>query len=100
MAAKVVSLSSDVSGAKSRIEFTLAVDLGESSTTDGDDVMTALRALKTTHAVVQWSDPFGVDQYTAEETFDVRVLDVSLPEYAPSGYTSAIVRLQTVGVVG
>jgi hypothetical protein len=98
--AKVVSLSSDVSGAKSRIEFTVAVDLGESSTTNGDTVLTALKTLKTTHAVVQWTDPFQVDQYTAEETYDVRVMDVSTPEYAPSGFTSAIVRFQTVGVVG
>ncbi len=99
-AAKVVSISSDVSGAKSRIEFTIAVDLGESSTTDGDNVLTALKVLKTTHAVVQWSDPFQVNQYTAEETFDVRVLAVSTPEYLPSGKTSAVVRFQTVGVVG
>ena len=100
VAAKVISLHSDASGAKSRINFTIAVDLGESSVNDGSDVMSALHALKTSHAVVQWSDPYEVDEYTAPQTFDVRVKEVSTPELSTDGFTSAVVRFQTVGVVG
>ncbi len=100
VAAKVVSISSDVSGAKSRIDFRVAVDLGESSVVEGGTVLAALKALKTSHAVVRWTDPFQGNDYKAEETFDVRVMEVSTPEYAPSGETFAVVRFQTVGVVG
>ncbi len=104
VAAKVVSLVSDVSGAKSRIEFLVAVDLGQSSVNDGTSVATALQALKTSHAVVQWSDPFDVEEHVADETFDVRVLDVRLQEI-PSHDTGAekpfaLVKMQTIGVVG
>ncbi len=100
VAAKVVSLASDVSGAKSRIEFSTIVDLGQSSVNDGTDVITALHALKTTHAVVQWSDPFSVRDHVAPETFDVRVKEIATPELSDDGYTSAFVRFQTVGLVG
>jgi hypothetical protein len=100
VAAKVVSLASDVSGAKSRIQFTVAVDLGQSSVNDGSSVAAALGALKTSHAVVKWSDPFDVEEHVADETFDVRVLDVLLQEISGPEHTFAIVRMQTVGVVG
>jgi len=100
VAAKVVSLASDVSGAKSRIEFNVAVDLGQSSVNDGSSVLTALAALKTSHAVVQWSDPFQVEPHVADETFDVRVLEVSGQEIPGPDNTVAFVRMQTVGVVG
>ncbi|KKN08824.1 hypothetical protein LCGC14_1052930 [marine sediment metagenome] len=97
---KVMKLVSDVSGAASRIEWTVAVDLGESSVNVGGDVIAALNALKTTHAVVEWSDPQQVSQYTAPETFDVRILEVSTPELSTDGFTSAVVRFQTIGLVG
>jgi hypothetical protein len=97
---KVVSLYSDVSGARSRIEWQVAIDVGESSVSDGSDVLAALNLLKTSHGVVEWSDPFEVDVYTLPETYDVRVLDVSLPELTDDGLAFALVRFQTVGVVG
>ena len=103
VAAKVVSLASDVSGAKSRIEFLVAVDLGQSTVNDGSLVATALAAFKTSHAVVKWSDPFDVEEHDDDETFDVRVLDVRLQEIEGGEgpkHPWAFVRMQTVGVVG
>lgn len=99
VAAKVVSLASDASGAKSRIEFIVLADLGQSSVVDGGIVLTALNALKTSHSTVQWSDPFQVREHESPETFDVRVLEVVGPEVDVE-HTYAMVRMQTVGVVG
>lgn len=96
----VVALHSDVSGAASRIEWACAIDVGRSSVTSGQDILAALSALKTDSAVVQWSDPFQVNPYDADETFDVRVLDVSTPQYVEGEGTSALVRFQTIGTVG
>lgn len=96
----VVALHSDVSGAVSRIEWAVAIDVGRSSLVEGEDVIAALNALKTGSAVVQWSDPFQVNPYSADQTFDVRVLDVSTPQYVEGEGTSALVKFQTVGTVG
>jgi len=102
---KVVAINSDVSGAASRIEWNIAIDVAASSLSgsgsDGvaKDVIAALNALKTSHAPATWSDPNQVADYDTPQSFDVRVLDVTTPELA-DGFTTAIVKLQTIGIVG
>lgn len=97
---KVIALYSDASGAAARIEWAVAVDVGESSVNDGGDVITALNSLRTSYGVVQWSDPYQVDPYTADQAFDVRVKDVLTPMLSDDGHLYATVVFQTIGTVG
>jgi len=106
---KVVAITSDVSGAAARIEWSVVIDVAASQLTSGgaggesvavaEDVIAALNALKTTHAPVTWQDPYQVRDATNPQSFQVRVLDVTTPELA-DGNTTALIRFQTIATVG
>lgn len=97
---KVVSVVSDATGATSRIEWEIIVDVGQSSVNEGGDVISALNALKESYGVVQFSDPYQLRDHDTPATFDVRVKRVSTPELGDDGYLTAMVVLQTLGMVG
>ena len=65
----------------------------------GQVTLDGLKALKTNHAVVKFTDPWTVLEHTAAETFDVTVEDVILPHALPGGTPRATVLLRSAGTV-
>lgn len=97
---KVVGFYSEVSGARARIEWVIPIDVAASNEVgtygDAEDVIEGLNDLRTTKTVVSYSDPFQQRDHQANETFDVRVVDVSTPILQDDGFLLAYVRLQSL----
>lgn len=96
---KVMSVTAEAVGSEDRIEWVLALDLSDNNEQHGQVTLDGLKALKTAHAVVSFTDPWQVLDHTAAETFDVTVEEVNLPMTEPGAYPQAVVRLRGVATV-
>jgi len=96
---KVVSLTSESVGSEDRLEWVMAVDVGESQVQDGRTVLAALNSLKTDHDVVEFTDPWQKADTDSPDTFDVTVEEVQLPAEQDDGLPVAVVRVRAVSTV-
>lgn len=96
---KVISLTAEAVGSESRLEWILLLDVSDNNEQHGHVTVDGLKALKTSHAVVEFGDPWQVLPHVATETFDVTVEEVNLPDIMPGADPVAVVRLRAVATV-
>ena len=96
---KIISVTAEATGSEDRVEWVLQLDLSDNNIQQGQATLDGLKALKTNHAVVKFTDPWTVLGHTAAETFDVTVEDVILPHSLPGGTPKATVLLRSAGTV-
>lgn len=96
---KIVTVTAEAIGSESRLEWVLLLDVGDTNEQRGLDTLQGLRTLKTSHDVVSFTDPWQVAASEADETFDVTVEEVNLPDEKAGSEQVAAVRLRAVVTV-
>ncbi|MFC1740186.1 hypothetical protein ACFL0N_01745 [Pseudomonadota bacterium] len=96
---KIVGVTAEAIGSESRLEWVMQIDVSDNNEQHGQTIVDGLKALKTAHNVVEFSDPWNVLDHTAAETFDVTVEECNIPTENAGGDPMAVVRLRAVETV-
>lgn len=96
---KIVGVTAEAIGSESRLEWVIQLDVSDNNEQHGQTIVDGLKALKTSHDVIEFSDPWNVLDHTAAETFDVTVEECNLPTAKAGADPMAVVRLRAVETV-